>query len=98
MWPLDPTQVDIDLRADGLLDREFEAAYLLNKVYPQDFANRFEFININESLPRLIARYFEEVKDDDTGDVSYKAKKSPWREVPATFVGGQKVIVRTGRL
>ena len=56
--------------------------------FPFDSEKQAEFVEINTSLPRLLASCVEP-------DSDYKQyKKSPWRTTPGTLIGSGKVAVR----
>ena len=81
-------------RNRGLFAREIEALFLLDAVLPQGISNSMEFIDITPNITRIIPSNYEEVKLPGD-DYKYRPKGSPWRAVPGTLVGSQKIRVRT---
>ena len=84
-WPPKVTSMPCICHA-GMLPRESEVVYFLNSTWPK-MHSALEFIDVNQSLPRILSDDFAARTCEDPGP-------SPWRSVPPTLVGSMKFVLR----
>ena len=86
IWPPDLKNVEPGIDFSGMLPREREAAFYLNKVFPVTEFDSIQYIDLNPKLGRVVASClsadFREVK------------KSPWHNRPGALVGSGKMVLR----
>ena len=91
-WPFEYDDLPVGnavVEIGGMFPREVEATVFLHLVFPFDESNTFEFIDINQTLPRHVKRHL----DEDTSRPKEPAT-TPWRPRPPTLVGSGKLLVR----
>ena len=93
-----------EVRYCGQREREQEVVWLLCFAFPFPPApighdpeeSRYQFIDVNPTIVRILAGCIEEVFDTESGAITgVRVKKSPWSDCLQTQVGSGKLIVRT---
>ena len=89
-WPVQASEEQEDFfSAAGLSGREQEAVIMLDALFPP--RERFELIDINPSLDRLLHSWLEK---EVSGWKESKKEDTPWKSKPATDTGSTKYVVR----
>ena len=85
-WPPDLTNVGPGIDFSGMLPREREAAFYLNKVFPVTEFDTIQYIDVNPKMGRVLTGCL-------SADLT-EVKRSPWHNQLQTLVGSGKTVLR----